>query len=231
MPVHQANVGGLPVTSAVVIIILDVSQSVIVKVGLAAHVSADLYFEGPPSAEGGEGTDRVDMYAARTAGRPTSAGLAGLRLLQLRICDFQKRETGARPDQPWASSDRACPAAVVRGLVEGWQDGHRRGVAEELLADDFVNHGASPGEAATKEQTIRSFECVWKALPDLRVRINRQVAEGGKVATLKTFSGTHEGELMGFPQRAGEWPLTCSMCSASVTARSWSTGRLPTWLA
>jgi steroid delta-isomerase-like uncharacterized protein len=89
--------------------------------------------------------------------------------------------------------------AVVRRLVEGWQDGHRREVAEELLADDFVNHSAGPGEAATKEQTIRSFEYVCKALPDLKVTINHQVAEGGKVATLKTFTGTHEGELMGFP--------------------------------
>ena len=40
--------------------------------------------------------------------------------------------------------------ALVRRLVEGWQDGHRREVAEELLADDFADHSARPGEIATK---------------------------------------------------------------------------------
>jgi len=89
--------------------------------------------------------------------------------------------------------------ALVRRLVEGWQDGHRREVAEELLADDLVNHSASPGEIGTKEQAIRRFEYIWKALPDFAVEIKHQVAEGDKVATLKTFSGTHQGEFMGFP--------------------------------
>jgi steroid delta-isomerase-like uncharacterized protein len=89
--------------------------------------------------------------------------------------------------------------ALVRRLVEGWQDGHRREVAEELLADDFAGHSARPGEIATKEQGIQWFEYLWKALPDFAVEIRHQVAEGDKVATFKTFSGTHEGEFLGLP--------------------------------
>jgi hypothetical protein len=48
--------------------------------------------------------------------------------------------------------------ALVRRLVEGWQGGHRREVAEELLADDFADHSARPGEIATKEQGIQWFD-------------------------------------------------------------------------
>ena len=47
--------------------------------------------------------------------------------------------------------------ALVRRLVEGWQDGHRREVAEELIADEFADHSARPGEIATKEQGIGSW--------------------------------------------------------------------------
>jgi steroid delta-isomerase-like uncharacterized protein len=87
--------------------------------------------------------------------------------------------------------------AIVRRLVEEWQDGRRRDVAEELIADDFIDHSAGPDEDATKEGGIQWFDYIWQALPDFSVQIKDQVADGDKVATLKTFSGTHKGELMG----------------------------------
>ncbi|MGH2812779.1 MAG: ester cyclase [Actinomycetota bacterium] len=89
--------------------------------------------------------------------------------------------------------------AIVRRLVEEWQDGRRVEVAEELIADDFVDHSAGPGEKGTKKEGIQWFQYIWQALPDFSVQIKGQVAEEDKVATLKTFSGTHEGELMGVP--------------------------------
>lgn len=89
--------------------------------------------------------------------------------------------------------------AVVRRLVEEWQDGRRVEVAEELIADDFVDHSAGADEKGAKVEGIQWFHYIWQALPDFSVEIKDQVAEGDKVATLKTFSGTHEGELMGLP--------------------------------
>lgn len=89
--------------------------------------------------------------------------------------------------------------AIVRRLVEEWQDGRRRDVAEELIADEFVDHSAGPDESGNKEEGIQWFDYIWEALPDFSVQIRDQVAEGDKVATLKTFSGTHKGELMGIP--------------------------------
>jgi C-1 hydroxylase len=38
-----------------------------------------------------------------------------------------------------------------------------------------------------------------RAFPDGRMTIEDMVAEGDRVATRKTFRGTHRGELMGIP--------------------------------
>jgi steroid delta-isomerase-like uncharacterized protein len=88
--------------------------------------------------------------------------------------------------------------AIVRRLVEGWQAGHQPDVAREILADDFVDR-TGPVEHGAKEAGIGWFSYMWKAFPDFSVSIKLQIAEGDMVATLKTFSGTHEGEFMGVP--------------------------------
>jgi steroid delta-isomerase-like uncharacterized protein len=88
--------------------------------------------------------------------------------------------------------------ALVRRLVEGWQAGHQPGVAREILADDFVDR-TGPVEHGAKEAGIGWFSYMWKAFPDFSVSIKLQIAEGDMVATLKTFSGTHEGEFRGIP--------------------------------
>jgi steroid delta-isomerase-like uncharacterized protein len=87
---------------------------------------------------------------------------------------------------------------LVRRLVEGWQDGHDPEVARAILADDFVDH-TGPVEQEAKEPGIKWFSYIWQAFPDFSVDIKLQIAEGDMVATLKTFSGTHEGEFMGIP--------------------------------
>ena len=88
--------------------------------------------------------------------------------------------------------------ALVRRLVEDWQAGHRPEVAREILADDFVDR-TGPVEYGAKEAGIGWFSYMWQAFPDFSVTIKLQIAEGDMVATLKTFSGTHEGEFMGIP--------------------------------
>jgi len=88
--------------------------------------------------------------------------------------------------------------ALVRRLVEEWQARHRPEVAREILADDFVDR-TGPVEHGAKEAGIGWFSYMWQAFPDFSVKIKLQIAEGDMVATLKTFSGTHQGEFMGIP--------------------------------
>jgi predicted ester cyclase len=69
---------------------------------------------------------------------------------------------------------------------------------EALMAPDFVNRTAPPGMPAGPDGMRFMFEKVLRpALPDLRVEIHDQIAEGDRVTTRKTIRGTQRGELFG----------------------------------
>lgn len=71
---------------------------------------------------------------------------------------------------------------------------------KELMADAFVNRSAPQGMPNGPESMWNTFQNVLRpAMPDLLVTIHDQVAEGDKVTTRKTISGTHTGILMGIP--------------------------------
>lgn len=67
-----------------------------------------------------------------------------------------------------------------------------------IVAEDFVNHSAPPGADGGPAGMLATFNKVLRpALPDLRVEILDQVAEGDKVTTRKRVCGTHRGEFLG----------------------------------
>ena len=70
-------------------------------------------------------------------------------------------------------------------------------VIDELVAANFVAHvgGTEQGRDAFGGM-VRSYR---DGFPDYHCVIDDQVAERDQVATRWTFSGTHDGELMGLP--------------------------------
>ena len=89
--------------------------------------------------------------------------------------------------------------AVVRRFVDEFQSGHDVAVAEELLADDFVDHSPFGGFPPDREGVLALFGALFAAFPDFRAVIHAQWFDGDDVITRKTFHGTHEGEFMGIP--------------------------------
>ncbi len=91
--------------------------------------------------------------------------------------------------------------AVVRRWVEEVQNQHRLEVVDEIFAPNLVNHDASGGLPSPQgvEGIRQFFAMIFAAFPDFRAVIHDQVAEGDKVVTRKTVSGTHQGEFMGIP--------------------------------
>jgi predicted ester cyclase len=78
------------------------------------------------------------------------------------------------------------------------------GIADELVAPDFINHEAPPGRNRGPESMRGVATMLRTAFPDLRFTIEELVAEGDIVAGRLTMSGTHEGPLMGM-QPTGRW--------------------------
>lgn len=101
--------------------------------------------------------------------------------------------------------------AVVRRYVEEVQNGHHLEVLDELFARDIVNHDAPGGLPSPQgaEGIKQFFHAMFTAFPDFRVEVHEQIAEGDKVVTRKTVSGTHRGDFMGIPptQRWMEIPV------------------------
>lgn len=89
--------------------------------------------------------------------------------------------------------------AIVRRLVKEAQEGGNLDVVDELLADDFVDHSPLPGLPPTRDGVRILFAGLRSAFPDLSVTIDEQIADEERVATRKTFRGTHQGPFLGIP--------------------------------
>jgi steroid delta-isomerase-like uncharacterized protein len=72
------------------------------------------------------------------------------------------------------------------------------GMADEIVAADYYNHDA-PGPVIGSEGVKAGVTMFRNALADAQLKIAFQLAEGDKVVTRYTWSGTHQGEYYGIP--------------------------------
>lgn len=89
--------------------------------------------------------------------------------------------------------------AIVRRFIDEYQTNGDESVAEEILADDFVDHCPFGPFPPDREGVKQLFTALRGAFPDLRAEIKDQISQGDKVVTRKTFHGTNDGEFMGMP--------------------------------
>jgi steroid delta-isomerase-like uncharacterized protein len=89
-------------------------------------------------------------------------------------------------------------ALARRDVEEVWNQG-KLAFIDELVASNATFHDPNvPGGKFTGPQGYKQFvETYRNAIPDVRMTIDDQVAEGDKVVTRWTATGTHKGELMG----------------------------------
>ncbi len=84
--------------------------------------------------------------------------------------------------------------AIVRRCMEELDKGNWA-IFNELLTRDYVYH--MPGRSFTRDESKQFMQSVRAAFPDGRVTIEEMIAEGDKVVTRYTSSGTHKGDFMG----------------------------------
>jgi predicted ester cyclase len=120
---------------------------------------------------------------------------------------------------------------VIRTYVETIFNQKQVDRADELVAPDFIDHAALPGQAPGLEGAKQKWAMYLAGIPDLRVTIEEMVAEGDKVGVRRSYGGTHRGELLGVPPTGGSCWVSRppgSRCESAVSASSgWPGGRSP----
>jgi predicted ester cyclase len=89
--------------------------------------------------------------------------------------------------------------ALMRRFVEEVQNQHKLEAFDTYFDPAFVNYDPWPGLPGTLEGAKQLHRLILAAFPDLRMTIQDMAADGDKVWTRKTATGTHQGELLGIP--------------------------------
>jgi predicted ester cyclase len=87
--------------------------------------------------------------------------------------------------------------ARTREFYEKVLNAHDFAALGDYVRDDFVDHNPPPGVGSGVEGVKQTFEMFTAAFPDLRFRIDEMYADGDKVISRLTCTGTHKGEFMG----------------------------------
>jgi steroid delta-isomerase-like uncharacterized protein len=82
-------------------------------------------------------------------------------------------------------------------------------VVDELVAAGFINHDAAiPEPMVGLDAAKASIEGYRTAFPDLRIKVEDQIADADRVVTRWSAKGTHQGELMGIPATGKQSTVT-----------------------
>ena len=89
-------------------------------------------------------------------------------------------------------------AIIRRWLEEGWSRGNLA-VADELIDEDFVVHGAGGQAVPTGPEGVKQLVSAWRTgFADGRMIVDEMLhAEGDKVVIRMTWRGTHNGVFYG----------------------------------
>jgi steroid delta-isomerase-like uncharacterized protein len=106
--------------------------------------------------------------------------------------------------------------AIVRKFYKMFELGDP-GLADEVVAADYVNHNALTGQKIGIEGVKEFATSLKNALPDIQFNIGDQIAERDRVVSRYTVSGTHQGELFGVPATGKQvkWTATATMTVAN----------------
>jgi predicted ester cyclase len=88
--------------------------------------------------------------------------------------------------------------ALARRVLEEMFNKGNLDVADELLAPNYVDHDPAMPEDIHGPEGFKQYVSGYRsAFSDLHLKFEDQIAEGDKVVTRWTGTGTHDGELSG----------------------------------
>ncbi len=97
-------------------------------------------------------------------------------------------------------------------------------VINEACTADFVFHSSRGEEIRGLKDFIRHNTDFFNAVPDAHFTVDDMIAEGDKVATRWTATGTHTGEIGGIPATGEKftfWGITIDHIVSGKCAEEW----------
>src|SRR5215211_5256950 len=124
-------------------------------------------------------------------------------LVPQRLTRRRKREEGGQcMSEENKALTRRSWEIVAQGSLDTLDD-----ALQEVYADDVVLH--EPVEDIRGIEGLKQFVCMIRsALPDLRITLEDDMAEGNKVVSRWRTQGTHQGELMGIAPTSNQVAIT-----------------------
>ncbi len=96
--------------------------------------------------------------------------------------------------------------AIVRQFLDELHNKGNTAIVDELASPDYVNH--QTGGNRSLEDVKSGAGLRRAAFPDLHIAVDDQIAEGDKVVTRWTMTGTHKGEYEGIAPTDNQFTLT-----------------------
>jgi steroid delta-isomerase-like uncharacterized protein len=96
-------------------------------------------------------------------------------------------------------SVRESNKAVVRQFLDEVINQNRLDRADDLVLEDFVELDPMPGQRQGRDGLKELLGGLLTAFPDMHWVVEEMVAEGDKVVTRFTWTGTHHGVFLGLP--------------------------------
>lgn len=95
--------------------------------------------------------------------------------------------------------------------------------ANDLVAEGFIEHVPFPGQGPGREGLKFVLNSMFIGFPDMHWTVHEQIAEGEKVVTRFTWTGTHKGDFMGIPptnKTVEVWGVVIDVVSNKLFAES-----------
>ena len=89
--------------------------------------------------------------------------------------------------------------AIIQRFIEEILNQKRLVVADEIVAEDFIELDPFPGQAQGRQGLKDVLGMFFSGFPDMHWVIEEQIAEGDKVVTRFTWTGSQQGAFMGIP--------------------------------
>ena len=112
---------------------------------------------------------------------------------------------------------------IINYFIEEVINRKNLNAVDNIVSEDFIEHIPFPGQGPGSEGLKFVLNSMFTGFPDMKWMVHEQIAEGEKVVTRFTWTGTHKGEFMGIPatdKRVEVWGVVIDVVRNKLFAES-----------